>query len=126
MNVQSPLSSHRILVVEDDPDLCHLIERLAAQAHLPIEIVFASSVHEAVHWIDEPGEFDLVLADFMLADSRSGYELRDFCRSRIPSTTFAMMSSMPLDAPGLERDRFLRKPFSPSECTAFLSAQLSL
>lgn len=115
----------RILVVEDDTELCMLIKRLTESTDLPVEVVYATTVHEAVMWIDEHGHFDLVLADFMLADSRNGYELREICRERMPSTNFAMMSSMPIGAPGVEQDKFLRKPFTMGECQKFLEMQLA-
>lgn len=116
--------TYRLLVVEDDPDLCMIIQRFAEASALSIETTFASTVHEAVLWMDDSEPFDLVLADFVLADSRSGYELGGLCRERMPGSAFTMMSSLPIRLPGVGTENFLRKPFSPQECQRFLENQL--
>ncbi len=117
---------HRVLIVEDDPDMCMFLSSAASGMDTSMDIQFASSVHEATLWLnDDDQQFDLVLADFMLADSRNGYELQNICRDRSPEIRFAMMSSMPLAMPAIEESSFLQKPFSPTQVQEFLEARLS-
>lgn len=110
----------RLLIVEDDPDIVMLIGLLARRALSNIEIQSVSTVHEATALLDEGRTFDLVIADFMLADSRSGYELRELFRERSVPCKFAMMSSMPLEFPELSDTAFLQKPFTPDEAKRFI------
>ena len=114
-----------VLVVEDDPDLCVLIRRIVEESFESLNVQFASSVHEAANWIRHNDPVDLVLADYLLADSDSGYELRDLCQKWMPKTTFAMMSSMPLELPNVAAGSFLKKPFSLGECREFLKVHLA-
>lgn len=110
----------RILVVEDDVDLCMLIRQVIQEMEETVHVQFASTVHEATMWLDGPKRFDLVLADFLLADSRSGYELRAICQDRAPNTLFVMMSAMPLQLPELSDSDFLQKPFTGAQCGDFI------
>ena len=118
----------RILVVDDDPDLCTLIHETIGPDRSGVELRFATSVDAAVDTLrsahDCAEDFDLVLADFLLADSKNGYELREFCKSISPRSHFAMMSAMPLNMAELENDAFLRKPFSPTQCRSFIESHL--
>lgn len=110
----------RILVVEDDVDLCMLIRQVIQEMEENIHVQFASTVHEASMWLDGSQRFDLILADFLLADSRSGYELRAICQDRTPDTLFVMMSAMPLQLPELGENEFLQKPFTGAQCSDFI------
>ena len=115
----------RVLIVEDDPDLCLLIERLASQLSIEVELCFARSVDEAVLHLDQSQDFDLILADFLLADSKNGYQLQQLCADRAPNSNFAMMSSMPIQLPDAREADFLQKPFTQSSCLQFLTEHLS-
>ncbi|MFK7896347.1 MAG: response regulator [Myxococcota bacterium] len=117
---RSQEASRHILVVEDDIDLCMLIQQVVQGMDENVHVQFASTVHEAAMWLDGSPGFDLVLSDFLLADSRSGYELRKICQERVPDAQFVMMSAMPLNLPDLAENEFLQKPFSPTECAAFI------
>ena len=114
----------KVLVVEDDPDLSVLIARVMREIDPLIKVRMASSVDEATLCLDEEGSFDLILADYMLADSRNGYELRELCLEKSPTSNFAMMSSMPLDFPDVPEGSFLQKPFSPTEAMQFIERRL--
>ena len=114
----------RILVVEDDVDLCMLIRQVIQEMGAQYSVQFASTVHEAAMWLDGSNQFDLVIADFLLADSRSGYELRAICQDRAPEATFRMMSAMPLQLPELTESEFLQKPFTAPQCEAFIGTAL--
>lgn len=125
MQTKNPTRPYKVLIVEDDPDMCMFLYSLATKVDLPLEIQFASTVHEAVMWLDDGEPFDLVLADFLLSNSRNGYELRDVLADRSPSSHFAMMSSMPIQPPGSDSIPFLKKPFSPAEGREFIEARLT-
>ena len=121
-----PTKGHakRLLIVEDDTDMSLLLNRIARELDRDLVVRSVRSVHEATAMLEEETGFDLVLADFMLADSRNGWELRDLCADRAPNSRFALMSSMPLDFPDFKQEAFLQKPFSPGEATDFLRSHL--
>lgn len=118
-------TAKRILVVEDDTDLCMLIRSILSEMNEKVHVQFASTVHEAAMWLDGEQTFDVVLADFLLADSRNGYELHKVCAERSPDSKFVMMSAMPLAVPYLDECDFLQKPFTAPECEAFIGSTLA-
>ena len=63
----------RVLIVEDDLGLTHLIERIFKRSGLPIELRFAHALRAARELMAESA-FDLVVADFNLPDGK-GLEL---------------------------------------------------
>ena len=127
MNAPSSLEQgalRRILVVDDDVSIHALAERAASTLDLPVEIEFARSAVDAYDWIAGSRAYDLVLADFMFEDPPCGLVLRERCQAVLPSCVFALMSSMPLHAPGVPEQDFLKKPFSVVECRDFIAGHL--
>lgn len=111
----------RMLVVEDDRDLWPLVEGAVRQLDPSIVTEFAPDFRDASHRIEGGRRFDVVLADFLLADSENGWRLRSICRERQPDAAFAMTSSMPMRLPDLQSAPFLRKPYTMQECRRFVA-----
>jgi DNA-binding response OmpR family regulator len=117
-------SSPRLLVVDDDRDLCHLVKQ-----YLEAEGFTLSVVHTGVEGakIAIEGNHDLVVLDVMLPDKKGFDVLREI---RTQARTPVLM----LTAKGDEFDRilglelgaddYLPKPFSPRELIARISAIL--
>jgi signal transduction histidine kinase/ActR/RegA family two-component response regulator len=86
----STTAAHRILVVDDDQELCHLVGRaLRSRGH---HVVTASSALEALALIDaEQDPYDLVVTDLSMP-SMSGWELIRRIRERDQTIGVTLMS----------------------------------
>ncbi len=113
-----------ILVVEDDVDIWHLIQR-AVETALP---------GAAIRWVSDAGSarlalescrFDAVIADYMLEDSTNGWTVLSECRRLQPHARVGMTSALPLRPPRNESCPFLQKPFAVASCAEFLGRLLS-
>lgn len=114
--------ARRILVVEDDVDLWLAISNLAFPFFPLLEFDFVANVDLARQRIEERIPYDAILADFLLADSDNGYQIRKLWQGE--SRRFALMSSMPLSMPDLEGSEFLAKPFSGRDLRKLLNRLL--
>jgi DNA-binding response OmpR family regulator len=114
----------RLLIVDDDPDLCDLVQR-----YLEAEGFVISAVHsgtEGSH-AGTSGNYDLIVLDVMLPDMK-GFDVLRELRSRVRTPVLM------LTAKGDEFDRvlglqmgaddYLAKPFSPRELIARIGAIL--
>src|ERR1700686_5702533 len=114
----------RLLIVDDDPDLCDLVQR-----YLEAEGFVISAVHsgaEGSH-AGTSGNYDLIVLDVMLPDMK-GFDVLRELRSRVRTPVLM------LTAKGDEFDRvlglqmgaddYLPKPFSPRELIARIGAIL--
>ncbi len=116
-----------ILVVEDDQDLCSLLEYNLSRAGYEVRI--ANQVAGTLEMAESIGP-DLVLLDVMLPDG-DGF---DICRLLRASTALAEVPILFLTARGEEVDRvlgleiggddYITKPFSPRELMARVKAHL--
>ena len=118
------VKSRRILLVEDDRDLWPIIERVTRQLDDEAILECLPDAWSAVERMSGSESYDVVLADFLLEGTRSGYWLQSFCEALQPRASFLMMSSMPICSPNLATECFLRKPFTFSECRDFLEGVL--
>ena len=116
----SPHHGARILLVENEPDLCDALERTLRIAGY--EVVGCESAHRALEIATREPEFDLVVSDVVMAHM-SGFELVERLRAIRPHTRLLLVSGY-LNHPSL-RDRefppgvgFLPKPFSSSDLIA--------
>lgn len=116
-----PLRVSRILLVEDDPAVREAAVRsLARDGHT---VIPAGTVAEALALIEEVGEHPgLLLTDVVLPD-RSGRDLADEARRRIPGLRVLFMSgyterSLTNRAPWSPDGAFIQKPFTPTELCA--------
>ncbi len=114
----------RLLIVDDDPDLCDLVQRYLEAEGFGISVVH-SGAEGAQAGIS--GNYDLIVLDVMLPDIK-GFDVLRELRSR------ARTPVLMLTAKGDEFDRvlglqmgaddYLAKPFSPRELIARIGAIL--
>ncbi len=119
--------SQRLVVVEDDRDLCTLLEYNLRKAGYGVTTLHRLSGAHATIRDQEP---DLVLLDVMLPDG-DGFE---FCRQLRSSPSTAEIPILFLTALSQEGDRvlgleiggddYITKPFSPRELLARIRAHL--
>ncbi len=114
----------RLLIVDDDPDLCDLVQRYLEAEGFVISVVHsgAEGTHTGIN-----GNYDLIVLDVMLPDIKGFDVLREL---RAHARTPVLM----LTAKGDEFDRvlglqmgaddYLAKPFSPRELIARIGAIL--
>lgn len=114
----------RLLVVDDDRDLCHLVKQ-----YLEPEGFTLSAVHTGGEGIKSAiaGNYELIVLDVMLPDKK-GFDVLREIRNRVRTPVLM------LTAKGDEFDRilglelgaddYLPKPFSPRELIARISAIL--
>jgi DNA-binding response OmpR family regulator len=119
-----PRKHPRLLIVDDDPDLCDLV-----QQYLEVEGFVISVVHSGAEGSRAAtnGNYDLIVLDVMLPDM-TGFDVLRELRSRVRTPVLM------LTAKGDEFDRvlglemgaddYLAKPFSPRELIARIGAIL--
>ncbi len=115
-----PVSStriRRVLVVDDDVELCHILCRAINIADRSIEIDVANSAGSAREML-ERARYDLILLDNFLDAEARGVDLVRPSRERQPGSVVALMSSMERSAlaalASSQHDLpILPKPFSP-------------
>lgn len=116
------IRSTRILVVEDDHGMMPLLSRALANLDPDIVLDWATNAEDARAAMRD-GHYDAILADFMLADSDTGYSLYADSRELQPMAPFAMMTALPI-APPDGAWGLLSKPFDVTQCQAFLAELL--
>lgn len=89
MDASLPQETGRILIVDDEPNICRLLARYFARLGHKVEI--AEQVEEALDLL-HPGHFDLVLTDLRLPGG-SGLDLLSAVRQRSPGTRTMLMSA---------------------------------
>jgi DNA-binding response OmpR family regulator len=99
--------NRRVLVVDDDRLLCHAIK--VAMGLDGYNAEFAANMAEALHML-EHGEFDLVLADYVLPDG-DGEALAHDIRERKQCRFIILMSGYLDESSSKDVDLFLHKPF---------------
>ena len=70
----------RLLVVDDEPRLCDMVQRLLQDEH---DVFLAGSGHRAQEILNLDRDFDMILCDMMMPDL-SGMELLDWLRATWP------------------------------------------
>ena len=116
------MDKQRILVVDDEQDLCEILRfNLTAAGY---EVAQAYSAEEALE--NRPEEFDLILLDVMMP-GMSGFELAQQLGRRVPivfltakDTEEDMLQGFDLGA-----DDYISKPFSVRELMARVKAVLA-
>lgn len=118
-----------ILVVDDDPDILHLLCLMLAREDTPLRVESASGGAEALAKTDKRCP-DLVILDAMMPDI-DGYEVCSRLRSNPPTATVPIVMLTAL-ADGLSRrrgfeagaDDYLAKPFDRASLTALVRRTL--
>jgi DNA-binding response OmpR family regulator len=114
-----------VLVIDDDRDLCELLEEYLTQEGFWVE-----TVHDAEKGIEKAlsGTYGAIVLDVMLPGQRDGFDVLKQIRARI-NTPVLMLTARGDDVDrivGLEMgaDDYLPKPFNPRELVARLRAIL--
>jgi DNA-binding NtrC family response regulator len=81
--------AHRILVVDDEPHVCYMIERVLLEEQFEVEI--AGSALEALHKL-EASPVDLAIVDLCLPDV-TGLTLAEAIRMLDPGTTVILITA---------------------------------
>lgn len=110
----------RVLVADDDPEICTLIKTILRSA--TFEVTVCSDAESAlVHLQRDKGGYDILISDFMLPGI-SGIELITMVRAnpataKIPILMISGHSNYAMDAraKGAGADHFLNKPFTLSQ-----------
>lgn len=112
----------RVLVVDDDTELCELLEEYLTEEGFQVE-----TVHDGAQGLDRAtsGEHGLVVLDVMLP-GLNGFELLQRLRARSP-VPVVMLTARGQDVDrivGIEMgaDDYLAKPFNPRELVARIRA----
>lgn len=124
----SPGGSESILLVEDQPDLRRILQRMLTR--LGYSVTPAADGVEAMRLFQEQGQrFDIVLCDVVLP-RMGGCELFQCARVYVPDVRFLFMSGYSADddarpahlgEPGVG---FIAKPFSVEDLTACIRGLL--
>lgn len=116
----------RILLVEDEKDLVHLVCEILST--LPAKIIVARNGREAVRIIESAQRFDLVLLDLVLPQL-SGLEVLRRLR-RVSTSTKVILSTGyvasldPKDLAKFEVSGLLGKPYMPNQLLDAVRAAL--
>jgi putative two-component system response regulator len=121
----APATHGRILVVDDEPNICRLLERYLGR--LGHDVITAGSAPEAVEQLTLH-HFDLVLTDLRLPGP-SGLDLLVEVRSRAPGTRMILMSAhadIATAAAAIDRgiDQLIIKPFELEDLRARIEGSL--
>lgn len=124
MKKPNKLLTRRILVVDDDEELCHLLSQYLLKEGFTVQ-----AVHTGVSGVERAlsGEHAVVILDVMLPDIK-GFEVlrRIRAQSRIPVLMLTARGDDQDRILGLQMgaDDYLPKPFNPRELSARVEAVL--
>jgi two-component system phosphate regulon response regulator PhoB len=119
----------RVLIADDDPAICTLIETVLRKG--PYEILIRNDAESALVALDREGRFDLIICDFMLPGI-SGIDLIERLRAdeRTRAVPILMVSghtnyAMDGRAKNAGANLFLNKPFTISQLRNAVNALLA-
>lgn len=114
----------RVLIVEDDCDICMIEEAYLESAGFDIKIMADGT---EVADLLEKEQFDLILLDLMLP-GKSGYEVCREIRDKVDIPILMVTArTEPVDkirGLGLGADDYIAKPFDPAELVARVNANI--
>lgn len=91
-NGASPRGTHRVLVVDDEPDV--LLGVRATMERGGLAVTTADTLHRAVELIRAEA-FHLIVTDLYLGDQDTGHQVADAARERRPATPVIVMTGRP-------------------------------
>lgn len=116
----------RVLVADDDPAICSLIDTVLKKG--PYEIVIRHDAESALLALASEGSFDIVICDFMLPGI-SGIDFIERLRSdertdRVPILMISGHTNYAMDgrAKRAGANQFLNKPFTISQLRGAVSS----
>lgn len=109
----------RVLVADDDPEICTLIKTILKSG--PYEVTICNDAESALVFLQRGKPYDILISDFMLPGI-SGLELVSMVRgnphlTKIPILMISGHSNYAMDAraKGAGANAFLNKPFTLSQ-----------
>jgi two-component system phosphate regulon response regulator PhoB len=119
----------RVLVADDDPEICTLIKTILRSASFDVQV--CGDAESALIHLQRDKAYDLLISDFMLPGI-SGIELITMVRSspataKIPILMISGHSNYAMDARAKSAgaDHFLNKPFTLSQLRSTVTALAS-
>ncbi len=111
-------AKHSVLVVDDEPIVCHSVRRILSKKSCTVDEVF--DVDAALQKM-KLGKYDLVILDLKMP-KRSGMDVLRSIKSQWPSTPVIMVTGYgsietAIEATKLGASNFIPKPFTPDELT---------
>lgn len=109
-------AKHHVLVVDDEPIVCHSVRRILAKQSCAVEEAF--DVDAALQKM-KLNKYDLVILDLKMP-KRSGLEVLDSIRSNYPDVPVVMITGFASIETAIEATKagaynFIPKPFTPAE-----------
>ncbi|MDQ2872519.1 MAG: response regulator [Candidatus Eremiobacteraeota bacterium] len=118
----------RVLIADDDPAICALIDTVLKKD--PYEIVIRNDAESALVALAQHGPFDVVICDFMLPGI-SGIDLIERLRANAPTRALPILMisghtnyAMDGRAKAAGANMFLNKPFTISQLRLAVSGLL--
>lgn len=122
------LSAGRVLVVEDDGDLCDLVSDVLDEAD--IGTVCARTDRDAYAAIPTLPTFMALIVDVNLGRGVTGFDIARFARQVIPEIAVLYISGESsqdaVASHGVKDSGFLQKPFTPDELIDALKVRLEV
>ena len=119
----------RVLLADDDPAICSLIETVLRKG--PYEIVVRNDAESALVALDREGRFDIIICDFMLPGI-SGIDLVERLRAdartrNVPILMISGHTNYAMDgrAKSAGANLFLNKPFTISQLRTAVNSLLA-
>jgi CheY-like chemotaxis protein len=126
INAGSNASCPRIFVVDDEPILLELAQRILSTLHADIQTFNNPEIALQTYSTDESRP-DLIITDFAMHEM-DGLALIRACRRLNPKQKILLVSGTVDESvfvgAGLKPDRFLAKPYLPSDLTSLVQELL--
>ena len=110
----------RILVVEDEHQVCELISDMLGAEDL--EVACVNSDRDAYRQLSRRGAFSAILVDINLGAGTTGFDVARFARQMDPELPVVYVSGQASEASfkayGVPGSRFIEKPFTAEELQA--------
>jgi DNA-binding response OmpR family regulator len=117
MTVTAPERGYRALIVEDDPAIRRLVEKLLTRQHVTIDV--AADGREAVNKL-RSGTYSVLVLDLMVPEL-NGFEVIDFLKQenmKVPVAVVSAVSQQALTKLDLDIVKLvISKPFDVDEFT---------
>ncbi len=121
--------SARILIIDDDPLMCDLLQMALRREGYDADAVYSGV--EALDYLNEHGDVDLILLDIMMADL-DGFDVLERVKAEerwrdIPVVILTARTDEPSRQQGLEGGaiRYLTKPIMPETLAEHVRAALT-
>lgn len=129
MAIDMTQRSWRVLIADDDPAICTLIDTVLRKG--PYEMIMCNDAESALVAVDRQGPFDIIICDFMLPGI-SGIDLIERLRAKestrgVPILMISGHTNYAMDgrAKNAGANLFLNKPFTISQLRSAVSSLLS-